>query len=55
MSDKKISESERHRARHADPPRRNKEVLLEETTYKVKKSYCFACETAQLPEALQSE
>ena len=37
MSDKKISESERHRARHADPPWGRWEVLLEETTYKVKR------------------
>lgn len=37
MSDKKISESERHRAQHADPPWGRWEVLLEEPTYKVKR------------------
>ena len=37
MSDKKISESERHRARHAKPPWGSWEVLLEESTYKVKR------------------
>ena len=33
----KVLEMERHRARHADPPWGRWEVLLEETTYKVKR------------------
>lgn len=37
MSDKKISESEKHRARYANPPWGRWEVLLEESTYKVKR------------------
>ncbi len=37
MSDKKISASERHQARHADPPWGRWEVLLEESGYKVKR------------------
>ncbi|MBM4064787.1 MAG: cupin domain-containing protein [Planctomycetes bacterium] len=37
MSDKKISESETLRARHAKPPWGSWEVLLEEPTYKVKR------------------